>query len=140
MSEYIKSVWIRNAIFNFATLGLWSIFGFAAERSAAWADHKVWGLGSRVSGFGFRVYGSGFRICGQQVVSPTETAQTARFRVVVVLVLTQDELAGASVGAHRLDAHHRAVGEIHEPDGSRSRSGSYIQEAGQDRGRRPANH
>ena len=41
VSDYIKQVWVKNLIFNCLTLGLWSILGFGAARSATWVDSKV---------------------------------------------------------------------------------------------------
>ena len=41
VSDYIRQVWAKNMLYNFATCGLWSILGFSARFAARWADSKI---------------------------------------------------------------------------------------------------
>ena len=41
VSDYMRQVWAKNMLYNFATCGLWSILGFSARFAARWADSKI---------------------------------------------------------------------------------------------------
>jgi len=40
-AEFMSQVWLQNVLYNCLTIGLWSLLGFAGQRSAAWADTRV---------------------------------------------------------------------------------------------------
>ena len=43
VSDYIRQVWAKNMLYNFATCGLWSILGFSARFAARWpARARPW--------------------------------------------------------------------------------------------------